>query len=87
MKEPLIKYGTAEHLEHLRRKIPYVDLDVARSNISRCEDCKRLPRWTTHNESTGYELACDCKRTTGMASRRIAIKSWEKINFKRAEAR
>lgn len=79
MKIETVKYGTVEHLEHLRKKIPYVDLDVAMSNISRCPGCKRLPRWTTCNSSAGYELACECQKTTTLASRKIAIKAWEKL--------
>lgn len=78
MKLETVKYGTTEHLEKLRKKIPYVDLDVVNRGLERCEHCRALPRWTAFNKSVGYCLECDCRTTTSMSSITQAVKSWKK---------
>lgn len=55
-----------------------VDLDVVKLDLSRCDDCKRLPIWTAHGPTVGYTLECDCRSTGNLRTRSLAIKSWRK---------
>lgn len=59
-------------------KIPRIDLDVVRRDLERCPNCGELPHWTAHAKSCGYELACQCRRTTHLRSANLAASSWKK---------